>query len=825
MSYNKFEDVDTEESHETEKEANTEPEVPPSAFLDPHDIGPSTIYYRTVAKRPSVQDIRAKVANMVIQKEPPVDDKVKPLNSFTGVFLPNFVNLIAMTYWTRAGKLVGDCGIVFSIGIIWLASLISIILITSLSAMGTNGDFDNSGVHYLISRTIGPELGRCFTIFLDIATCLSAAMAIIGYAESIVSMYEPSYFTKSEINDIRVIAFIIMIVAVPLTRFIVYSIRVTAVSHMIGVTAFILGCLIRKTGSTEGFFKPNLSTFKSNVWSHDEMTLSKFMNHIYTVTPGFTALTGGFLTSGKLKRPSRQLPKGTWTALGVSLLIWHVTILFIGFCGDRNFLIEDDISPLMAFSLSKWICLATITVYGMHRSIASLTLEKVLIGYLASDNLIPAVKYHFDVWIPLSITAIFVGIGKLDFAANINTIFFLSLTVLINYCVFVAANSHIPGWRPKSKFWNKWVSLFGSLITLVFQFLISWISSLINWALFLAIYSISYFEGSTQNWGSVMQAQAWYKTYIHALGTQRINECPKLFRINLLSVVKEDEKFELHSLPLIKSLLHNDSFCIISQVMDQSKGLPLAIERRENLEQFYANNHHIFFETVLAKDARRALRQQMLLSGVGAFRPNTVFINIQERTADEIRDMVLDVLEADFNIILNIGEYGVKHDSKYVDVYWLADDGGMTLLSGYLIAKYLKKKLRVLTVAYTGNGDTVQDSEERLHKLCEAFRMDAEVIGIEINETDYTPSTVNINYWERLTMQHPYDPFYKRFILFADAVGKYSKDSARVVCTLLIPTKEMSSQHYLDILKLITHIQVSCALVRGNGKNILTWKA
>lgn len=202
----------------------------------------------------------------------------------------------------------------------------------------------------------------------------------------------------------------------------------------------------------------------------------------------------------------------------------------------------------------------------------------------------------------------------------------MSLSLLINYYVFVASRSHIPEWRPKNKFWNEWLSLFGAGVTLVVQILISWFSSFLNWILFFAIYSISYFKSSKQNWGSVMQAQAFYQTYTHALRTQRIKNNPKLFKINLLTVVKEDEKFELQCLPFIKTLLGKESFCIISQVMDHHKGLDFALKRRGNLETYYANEHGIFFfETILAKSPRESLIKQMLTCGVGAFRPNTVY--------------------------------------------------------------------------------------------------------------------------------------------------------------------------------------------------------
>lgn len=338
------------------------------------------------------------------------------MKTFLGVFLPTFVNLMGMTYWTRAGRLVGDCGIVFSLAIIWLSSIVSIILITSLSAMGTNGEIDAGGIHYVISRTIGPELGRCFTIFLDGSTCLAAAIAILGYAETIISLFEPKFFTGSLINNKRVIALVIMIVVLPLTKFVRYIIRIASTTRVIGFIGFILGCCLRKTGSAEGFSRPNLKIFKSNAWSHSEMTVWKFMQHIYTVMPGFTTLTGAFGNAGKLKRPAKIIPKGLWLSFGTSVLFWHVTIILIGFCGYRDFLMSGDISPIMEFDINKLVCFVSLTVFGFHRAKAFIGYEQSLITYLADDGLIPPIVYKFDFWAPLIVTLIFVIIGNFDFA-------------------------------------------------------------------------------------------------------------------------------------------------------------------------------------------------------------------------------------------------------------------------------------------------------------------------------------------------------------------------------------------------------------------------
>ncbi|EAX91760.1 hypothetical protein TVAG_317490 [Trichomonas vaginalis G3] len=163
------------------------------------------------------------------------------------------------------------------------------------------------------------------------------------------------------------------------------------------------------------------------------------------VSPGFTALTGCFAYASNLKRPQKMIPRGLWWSFGVYVLLWHVTIILIALCSERQFLIDNIVAPLVSFNVNRWICLVTFIVFGLYNSMSSVNSEVGYLVDLAADELIPPIKWHYNYWFPLAITAIFVAIGNLDFTANINTIFFLQISFVMNMCVFIASMLHIPG--------------------------------------------------------------------------------------------------------------------------------------------------------------------------------------------------------------------------------------------------------------------------------------------------------------------------------------------------------------------------------------------
>jgi len=66
--------------------------------------------------------------------------------------------------------------------------------------------------------------------------------------------------------------------------------------------------------------------------------------------------------------------------------------------------------------------------------------------------------------------------------------FFLCSYALINYACFDNSFAHSPGFRPSFKFYNKWVSLAGSLMCVFCMFIISWWTALLTFFFFVAIY-------------------------------------------------------------------------------------------------------------------------------------------------------------------------------------------------------------------------------------------------------------------------------------------------------------------------------------------------
>ena len=61
-----------------------------------------------------------------------------------------------------------------------IGAIILTLTVLSMSAICTNGDVGNGGFYFLISRSLGPEIGAMFGIVYFLTNAIMVAFSIIG---------------------------------------------------------------------------------------------------------------------------------------------------------------------------------------------------------------------------------------------------------------------------------------------------------------------------------------------------------------------------------------------------------------------------------------------------------------------------------------------------------------------------------------------------------------------------------------------------------------------------------------------------------------------
>lgn len=185
----------------------------------------------------------------------------------------------------------------------------------------------------------------------------------------------------------------------------------------------------------------------------------------------------------------------------------------------------------------------------------------------------------------------------------------------------------------------------------------------------------------------------------------------------------------------------------------------------------------------------------------------------------------------DNNVIANIQMFQAKERRGFIDVWWLYDDGGLTLLLPHIIKtrkQFKHCKLRVFTLA--NHNDQLDQETRNMASMLTRFRIefadvtavpgvtqkakpetkaqfDAMIDGVGIDETELQKEREKTN----------------RHLRLAEMLRQYSKDAEMIMMTLPLPRKGQSPTLFAAWLDIMTRDLPPTLLIRGNQQSVLTF--
>ncbi|KAI1714628.1 solute carrier family 12 domain-containing protein [Ditylenchus destructor] len=193
-------------------------------------------------------------------------------------------------------------------------------------------------------------------------------------------------------------------------------------------------------------------------------------------------------------------------------------------------------------------------------------------------------------------------------------------------------------------------------------------------------------------------------------------------------------------------------------------------------------------------------------------------------------------LPSDVNRFQNRVKNGV------IDVWWLYDDGGLTLLIPYLLAQpksYLENaKLRVFTLS--AKGKKLEHEQHSMAALLSRFRIKAAKVIVLPDSSSNKPTNESLAKFDALIkpfIYHPPEPSMVtmaelkahqekscRALRLSELLRKYSSTADLIVLTLPVPRRGVvSSALYLTWLEVISRDLPPTLMVRGNQQSVLTF--
>lgn len=182
--------------------------------------------------------------------------------------------------------------------------------------------------------------------------------------------------------------------------------------------------------------------------------------------------------------------------------------------------------------------------------------------------------------------------------------------------------------------------------------------------------------------------------------------------------------------------------------------------------------------------------------------------------------------------VAGIQQFLSKKHVGYIDVWWLYDDGGLTLLVPYILTmrkQYHECALRVFALA--NDSSAVEEETRNMKTLLAKFRIEFEEVILVPDITKKADTSTTMEFDEMIEGMNVSDEELQlerektnRHLRLAELVRAYSSESEMVVMTLPLPKRgSTSSALYMTWLDVMTKDMPPMLLIRGNQQSVLTF--
>ncbi|XP_037335751.2 solute carrier family 12 member 3-like [Pungitius pungitius] len=879
----------------------------------------------------------------------------------TGVMIRCMLNIWGVILFLRLSWITSRAGILLTWVIVAMSVLVTSITALSISAIATNGKVISGGAYFMISRSLGPEIGGPIGAVFSFANALACALNTVGFAEVVRDlMQEFNVVMVDAVNDVRIVGVItvtvLLFVSLAGMEWESKAQYLFFMTLLVSFANYIVGTVIppKVEKQAQGIFGYSSDIFVANLTP--DWRGSNFFQMFAIFFPSAIGILSGANISGDLKDPATAIPKGTLMAIFWTTVSYIIIPVTVGACVLRD--ASGNISDMMTDNntdgcvglgcahgwnftnciqlencqyglntntkvlgqLSGFYYLITAGVFAasLSSALGFLVSAPKVFQCLCRDNIYPYIGFFAKGYgkndEPLRayllcyvIAVAFILIAELNTIAALISNFFLCSYSLINFSCFYASTTNSPGWRPAFHYYSKWTALFGAVISVVLMFLFTWWAALITFTIIFLLFGYVNFKKPTVNWGSSVQAGTYNMALSYSVWLSGVEDHVKNFRPQCL-VMTGPPNQRPALVDFVGSFTKHISLMICGDIiMEQDRP-----HDATDMLVKWMNKRKVrsFYSPFTADSIREGARHLLQASGLGKLKPNTLVLgfktNWRESSPESIEDYIntiydtfdanyclcilrmmdgLDVseqLDSEVNHAFELDESAENEEQKSpetesaddlsdggdeaqnktvfqndqgkktIDVYWIADDGGLTLLVPYLLTRrkrWHRSKIRVFIV---GDEQNMEEGRKNMIALLKKFRLDCSNVTV-ITDSERSPNTKNLRRFVdsvapfRLHREEqegdsvsgtkqstPWKISEKEFEAFRlksenkvrlnEIIRRNSQHAALVLVSLPVPHRDCSSALYMAWMDTLTcGLHCPVVLIRGNQQNVLTF--
>ena len=638
--------------------------------------------------------------------------------------------------YLRFGWVVGNVGLLGTLLIVTLSTLITFLTSLSIAAISTNTPVKIGGAYYMISRSLGLEIGGSIGIPLYLAQAFSVALYILGFSESMVAIF-PGL-------NIKLVGIITTLVLGTLSLF--------STKAAIRVQFLILGVIAMSLLSL--LFGSPIENSQIEMWGVPAHKAVGFWKVFAVFFPAVTGIMAGVNMSGDLKDPARSIPKGTFLAIGVGYIIYMTLPLILASRADAKTLVEN---PLIMQQIAFWGGVILLGIWGatLSSAVGSLLGAPRVLQALTKDNVLPKAfsflgKGSGKELIPrgatiftIIITLIAVYFGNLNAIAPILTMFFLTTYGMLNITAGIEKFLGSPSFRPKFKV--HWVfSFLGAFGCIAVMFLINAIATIFASVFILIVFLWLRRRRLKATWGDVRSGML-LQIIRYALLRLNFESNPKSWRPNLLVLSGAPTK-RWHLIDFAYGLTQEKGLITVATILNEEKVSQEKIHSYEKQITDYLNDKNLrtLVRVMRSEDPFKGAKQLVNSYGLGSLMPNTILLGDTEEESHhhDYTEMINHFYKSKRNVIIlqdiKLMDFKLK---KSVDIWWggLKGNGALMMILGHLIQHSPHwQNIEICLKMVVPNQNALKDAKNNLNQIITQFRLQFKQKIIVANGESFT---------------------------------------------------------------------------------------
>jgi len=650
--------------------------------------------------------------------------------TFAGVFVPNILTILGIILFLRLGEVTGNGGLWNALLIVVLANAISLLTGFSLSSVATNMTVGAGGNYYIISRSLGLEIGGAIGIPLYLSQAISVAFYIIGFTEALISIEFFQQFDPRLISSLVTLIFIfIAYIGADFALRIQYIILAIL---MAALASFFIGA-VGAFGEVDPLLTPNFQPDK-NFW----IMFALFF-------PAVTGIEVGTSLSGDLKNPSFSIPLGTIASIIFTLLIYVLVVILFAFTIPADALLNDNLA-MQHVAIIPELILAGVWASTLSSALGSVLAAPRTLQAIANDRVVPywlanqmgsKTEPRLAAIVTGIIALVVIWAGDLNAVAPVIAMFFLNTYGMVNLTAGIEKLVGNPSFRPR--FIVPWqLSLLGALGCYGAMVLINPIATVIAIVISYGFFLFLQQRQMVRAWGDV-RSGIWFALARWALINLEYEAwSTKNWRPNIIVFTGQPHNRQ-QLVEVAKWLSLGRGIVTFFQLIvgdtHELAGKPLREKARERIKEYIQKqNLYAFAEVEIVPSFPAGALMLVQSHGIGGITANSVLMGWSRTPEGRSQQMKLMVDFVQLKKSVLFLAYNDKKgfgDKSLIHVWWQGRGGNedLMLLLVYFISQHTGWRgatIKLLRVIDSEEGTA--DTEAHMNAILKDVRMDAKAV-------------------------------------------------------------------------------------------------